>query len=307
MKTVFADYNAMTESGHLRLGFRTSQADIAKAHLHPGDWTWLSDGEVMIGAQLAIDDRYGMVGIPDWDTLVHLDDEDSRDFEKVRSELERLLWKPDRSLDKEKRVLQLLTISEIIAPPEVKTDLPPGYFASRRAETLVLLGKPELALPELEEARRLSPDDADDVRLLLDILRRIDLPRARREAEALAAQPDAPAGLLAECINVLATYADSLPDEQFRPVADRMLEWADRFDRAAGREQVLALTLALIQFNRGMILLRLGRTEDARDALNLARSVDPILSEIAEATRLTSFDQHARDLAARVRSRPSAA
>jgi hypothetical protein len=56
-----------------------------------------------------------------------------------------------------------------------------------------------------------------------------------------------------------------------------------------------------------MILLRLGRTEAARDALNLARSVDPILSEIEEATQLTSFDQHARELAARVRSRPFAA
>src|SRR5436309_12319956 len=120
MKTVFADYNAMTESGHLRLGFRASQEDIAKAHLRPGDWAWLNDGEVMIGAQLAIDDRYGMVGVPDWETLVHLDDEESHDFERVRSELERLRRNPNRSLDKEKRILQLLTISEIVAPPEVK-------------------------------------------------------------------------------------------------------------------------------------------------------------------------------------------
>ena len=116
-----------------------------------------------------------------------------------------------------------------------------------------------------------------------------------------------PQGSLPTCINVLATYADNLPDEQFRPMADRILEWADRFDRAPGREQVLALTLALIQFNRGMILLRLGRTGAAREALNLARSVDPIVSEIEEATRLTSYDQHARELAARVRARPSAA
>jgi hypothetical protein len=307
MKTVFADYNAMTESGHLRLGFRASQEDIAKAHLRPGDWAWLNDGEVMIGAQLAIDDRYGMVGVPDWETLVHLDDEASKDFERVRSELERLRRNPDRSLDKEKRILQLLTISEMVVPPEVKTDLPPGYFESLRAATLYLLGKPELALTEIEETRRLGSSDPDDDRLFLEILRRIALPRALSEAEALAARPDASAGVLAECINVLATHADDLPDDQLKLVPDRILEWADRFDRAPGREQIPASTLALVQFNRGMILLRLGRTEAARDALNLARSVDPILSEIVGATRLTVYDQHARELAARVRARPSAA
>jgi hypothetical protein len=307
MKTIFADFNAMTEAGHVSLTTQGSQEAVARAGLRVGDWAWLSDGELVVGAQLAIDDRHGLVGVPDWDTLVHLDDEDSHDFERVHSELERLRWKPNRSLDMVKRLLQLVTISEIIASPEVKTDFPRGYFASLRAGMLYVLRKPELALVEIEEVRQLSPDDAEGVRLLLEILCRVDFPRACREAEALAARPDAPAFVLAECIRVLATHADNLPDDQFKPVADRILKWADRFDRAAGREQVLASTLALVQFNRGMILLRLGRTDAARDALNLARSVDPILSEIEEATRLTSFDQHARELAARVRSRPSAA
>jgi tetratricopeptide (TPR) repeat protein len=307
MKTVFADYNAMTEAGHVCLTTRGSQEDIARADLRPGDWAWLSDSEVIFGARLVSDERYGLVGVLDWDTLVHLDDEDNRDFEKVRSELERLRRKPDRSLAKEKRILQLLTISEIVAPSEAKADLPPGYFESLRAETLYLLGKFELALTEIEEIRRLGSSDPDDDRLFLDILRRIDLPRALSEAEALAVRPDASAGVLAECINVLATHADDLPDDQLKRVPDRILEWADRFDRAAGREQIPASTLALVQFNRGMILLRLGRTEAARDALKLALRVDPILSEIVEATQLTAYDQHARDLAARVRARTSAA
>ena len=46
MKTIFADYNAATESGHLRLTFDVSQVAIRNAKLHPGDWAWLSDGEV---------------------------------------------------------------------------------------------------------------------------------------------------------------------------------------------------------------------------------------------------------------------
>ncbi len=309
MKTIFADYNAATESGHLRLNCKASREDIAKAQLHPGDWAWLSDGEVIVGAELAIDDRYGLVGIPDWETLVHLDDEASRDFEKVQAELQHLSQKPQQSLDEERRVLELLTISEVIAPREVKSTLAPGYFSSRRAETLYLLGKNKLALTEIEEARHLGSSDSDDLRLFLDILRRIDLPRARREADALAARSDVPAGILAECVNVLATYADGLSDDEFAPVARRILAWVDRFDRAPGREQVLASALALFQFNRGLVLLRLGQAEAAHDALDLARSVNPIFPEIGEALRLTAYDQHARDLAERVRvgARPIAA
>lgn len=179
MRTIFADYNAMTGSEHLRLNFKASQHDIANARLRPGDWAWLSDGEVLVG-RLAIDDRYGVVGVPDWDTLVHLDDEFSRDFNTVRTELQSLSRKPQQSLDEERRVLELLTISEVIAPKELKNTLPPGYFSSRRAETLYLLGKPELALTEIEEAHRQGSSDADDLRLFLDILRRIDLPRKAR-------------------------------------------------------------------------------------------------------------------------------
>ncbi len=170
-----------------------------------------------------------------------------------------------------------------------------------------MLGKPELALVEIEEARREGSTDPDDDFLFLGILRHLDLPRARREAEALASDPNVPAAVLAECINVMATHADDLPDDQFEGVADRILTWADRFDRAPGREQVMALTLALLQFNRGMALLRLGRVEAARDTLRLARAVDPIFPGIDEAARLTSYDQRARDLAARARARSTAA
>ena len=86
MKTIFADFNAMTEGGHVSLTTVGSQEDIAHAGLRPGDWAWLSDGELIVGAQLAIDDRHGLVGVADWDTLVHLDDEGADDFDRVSIE-----------------------------------------------------------------------------------------------------------------------------------------------------------------------------------------------------------------------------
>ena len=307
MKTIYADYNAATEAGQICLTTRGSQVDIERTGARPGDWVWLSDREVVVGARLATDDRYGLVGLPDWETLVHLDDEDVRDTETVRSELEHLRQKSRLSHDENRRLLQLLTASELLAPQVEASTLPLGSLSSLRAATLEQLGKPELALIEIEEARRRDSTDPDDDFLFLGLLRRLDLPRARRESEALAANPDAPAVVLAECINVLATHADDLPDDQFGPVADRILAWADRFDRAPGREEVTALTIALLQFNRGMTLLRLGRGDDSREALRLARAVDPIFSEIDEAARLTTYDQGARMLAARARARSTAA
>jgi tetratricopeptide (TPR) repeat protein len=307
MKTIYADYNAATEAGHICLTTVGSREDIERAGLEPGDWAWLSDTEVIIGAQLALDGYYGLVGIPDWDTLIHLDDEDVRRYETVANELIRLLGKSRRSHDEERRILQLLTAIENLTPRDDANSIPPGYFASRRAETLELLGKPELALLEIEEARRLGSTDPDDDFLYLGILRRLDLPRARREAEAFASDTNAPAAVLAECINVMATHADDLPDDQFQAVAEHILAWADRFDRAPGREEVTAPTLALLQFNRGMTLLRLGRVEAAREALRLARAVDPIFPGIDEAARLTAYDQQARALAARGRARSTAA
>ena len=94
MNTIYADYNARTEAGHVRLTCLGSEDDIRSRALQTGDWVWLSDTEVVIGAQLAIDDYYGLVGLPDWDTIVHLDDDDVRDFEAVRAEIQRLSQKP---------------------------------------------------------------------------------------------------------------------------------------------------------------------------------------------------------------------
>jgi hypothetical protein len=307
MKTIFADYNAITTSGHLRLNFPPSREDMRAAGIQPGDWAWLSDGEVMVGARVENDPRDGVVGVPDWQTLVHLDDEESRDSALVRDQLLGLLARPARSLEEEKRLLELLTIFDVLAPPEAKTVFRPGYLSFQRAAALVLLGKPELALLEIEDARRLSPGNPQVDSVFLEVLRRTDLARATHEAEAFATNAQAAAGVLAECINVLATHADSLPDDRFRPVADRILAWVDQFERAPGRDQISAATLAQLQFNRALVLLRLGQSEAYRNALILAHAVNPVLSEIDEAARLTVYDQRARDLAARVRARPNAA
>jgi hypothetical protein len=307
MRTVFADYNAATEAGHLRLTFNASQEHIAKAQLRPGDWAWLSDSEVVVGARLQVDEKYGLVGVPDWETLVHLDDEDSLDVSRVETELQKLLREPGRSVEKERRIFQLLTIYDLLASEDAKSETPPQDFSSLRAQTLLLMGKPEPALAEIEAARRQSPGDPDDDGLFLDIVRRVDLPRAVREAQAFAASPDLAAALLAECINVLADHAEKVGGHEFGPVADQILDWSGRFELAGGRDQVPPSTRALLHFNRGMILLRLGRTDAARAAFTRARTSGPIMDGVAEMEAPTAYDERARSLAARIRAATTAA
>ena len=235
MRRIYADFNAMTEADGVRLTTRGSQEDLQRLGIQPGDWTWLTDSELIVGARVSTDPYYGVVGVPDWDTLVHLDDEEDRDPVRIQAELRDLLQRPARSVDDELRIFQLLTLFEEFSVPEARSTVRPGYFSFRRAGTLLQLGKPELALIEIEEARRVDPGQPNDDSLFLQILRRIDLDRATREAEEFAEGPATSAIVLAECVNVLSTHADDLPDDQFEPVGRRMLDWSDRFEQAPGR------------------------------------------------------------------------
>jgi tetratricopeptide (TPR) repeat protein len=304
MKTVCADYNAMTESEHFRLNFRGSQEDIERAGLRPGDWAWFSDGEVLVGGQLRNDPYWGLLGVPVWDTLVHLDDEDALDFRQRWSELQTLLGQPGRSAEDETRIFQLLTIFERFAPPEIRAVTPPGYLALRRAGALHSLGQHELALLEVEEARRARPDDPDVGFFYLELLLRVAPDRAAREAESLAEAAGVPAPVLAACINIWSAAAEQVADGMFEPIGRRILEWSDRFESAPGRDGVRASVLAQFQFNRGLILLRLGRIGEARRALELAHATNPEEDAIDEAQGLVAFDDRARGIAARLRARP---
>jgi hypothetical protein len=154
MKTVFADYNAMTDRGHVRLTCPGSEADLRDTHI--GDWVWLSDTEIIVGARLETDPYWGLIGVPDWETLVALDDENDQDPVKLAAELEELSLKPTRSDEEEARTFQLLTLLETYGTDEMKRATPPGEFAARRADALQSMGKPELAAIEMEEANTVS-------------------------------------------------------------------------------------------------------------------------------------------------------
>jgi hypothetical protein len=300
MKTIFADFNAMTEAGHVSLTTRGSQEDVARAGLRPGDWTWLSDGEIVVGAQLATDDRHGLVGVPDWETIAHLDEEGARDFDRVSTAIHTLSTSEPPRIEDEPRILELYIQLDQIAPPYLR-EATPGLFAFRRALALRNMEKLGLALLEAREARRARPDDPEVLFIYLDLLGREDLHSAVSEAEAIVRSPDVSALVLSACINILATQAEQASADQFEGLSQQVLAWCGRFDRAPDLDQVGPSLVALSHVNRGFIHLRAGRVTQARQAFERAQQIYPVGPMLYEVSGLQTYDRHAREVARSVR------
>ena len=73
MITIYADFNALTEDRSICLTTVGSRADLLAHDIQPGDRVRLSDGELLVEALVAEDARYGLVGIPSWETMVDIE------------------------------------------------------------------------------------------------------------------------------------------------------------------------------------------------------------------------------------------
>ena len=308
MRTIAADFNAMTESGHLRLGSRGSREDLRDQAVHVGDWMWLSDGEVVVGAQLASDDRYGLVGIPRWKTLVHLDDFDPANRSDISSDILELIGsfsqQPDQDQDDWMQELQTLMIADTYAPKSLRHGLGHDFFARRLADVLESLGEPALALVEYREAMKARPGDPNLEWFYLDLLRETDPDRAVEEA-LRADRAEANAKILAACINILSEAADRASDDEFQATGPQILDRIARFDRAPGRDNVPAWLLMNVRLHEGMTLLRLGRLEECRNALQLAAAINSKGWATQEALPLESerLGDYIREIAAMIPKR----
>ena len=252
-------------------------------------------------AQLATDDRYGLVGVPDWDTLIHLDDEGADDVNRIMAELNPLLAKEPPSSEDEPRILELLTQLEHASPPHLH-GASSEFLGSRRAFALRQMGKLGLALLEMKEALQARPDDPMFTFVYLDLLRLEDLPSAVSEAQSIAEMPDVAAVVLSACINILAAWAQQASGGQFDSIAQQVLAWCRRFDQAPDLDQAGPPLVALSYFNRGFVRLREGRISLAREAFQSAQQHYPVGQILDEVTGLQTYDRHAREVAERVRA-----
>jgi hypothetical protein len=303
MQTIDVDFHALTEEESIWLGTPWSLKSIEQASLKPGDWTWLTDGEMQVGARIAEDAVYWLVGVPAWDTLVYLDDELDRGFEQLWIDLQSLLQSQDQSPEREGRVLQLLTLFENKAPEAVKRIPFAGYVNLRRALALLDLGYPGLALIAARDAVAADPDYSSAVFVYLDLLRRTDSTGALREVEDQLNRPRLTAEVLAACINILSDHADRLVGEDFVARCRRILDLCQRFESAPDRDRILAATRALVCFDQGLAHLGLGESSEAHACFQAAGHSYPTEPAIHEALGLSVYDTEARQIAARVRER----
>ena len=171
----------------------------------------------------------------------------------------------------------------------------------RRALALRNMGKSGLALLEMKEARHIHPDDQEVAFVYLDLLRLEDMTSAVVTAEKITESPRVPALVLSACINILATHAEQMPDDQFEPIAKRVLILCERFDQAPDLDQAGHSLEALSHFNRGIVHLRAGRITQARQAFERAHELYPVGPMLDQLAGLQTYDHHAHDVARSMR------
>ena len=301
MKTIGADYNAMTEAGHVRLTLPCSQEGVSRLGLHAGDWAWLSDGEVIVGAQLAIDDRYGLVGVPDWDTIVPLDEEGADDFERIKAALNPLVTREPPSTQDKPRVLQLITQLEYAAPPQIRDArrvdlrLPacPRASPDGKARSGACSRRKRLDAPSRRPGSRLRLPRSPPARGTP--LRR----RASRNLRRIAGcagphlvgvhqHPRDPGGA-----------GGRRPVRAGRPPRPRLVSAARSGPRSRSSGAVARGPVLLQSRIRAPCEARISR---ARQAFERAQQIYPVGPMLDEVTGLQTYDRHAREVARRVRT-----
>lgn len=158
---------------------------------------------------------------------------------------------------------------------------------------------------EIRKARAATPDKPEFDNLFLELLRQSSLDLAAIEAERFV-QMDRPADMvLAVAIGILAERAEKFPKEQFQTEAARLIALSERFEKVSSdrdRDRTSDF-LSLVYFNLGMIRLKLGNIDEAHRALERASQIKPFDEMFIEATQLDAYDDRAREIAVRVRSR----
>ena len=202
MRTIFAELNALTEAEHVRLTTRGSLDDIQKSSVQPEEWIWLSDGELQVGARIMEIRLMRLFGVPAWETLVQFK-MTTVAILVIFSRSWRVYSEKTPTPEDESRLLQVITWLETKASDDARSVFGPGFFDFRRAGALLELGRIELALLAVKEALAQPAKDAY-VYFYLELLNRIDLDRALKEAHYRVLDPQTSAAVIAACINVLA-------------------------------------------------------------------------------------------------------
>ena len=283
---IWADFNARTTDDRVRLTTVGSARDVASAGAKPGSWTWLSDGEVRVGAVVE-ETGGGLVARVAWETAEDVVPNDAEipdsDVMRALRELQALHQGTGRDY---RRMLRVLPLAERRLEPG-KAD----YIRSRAAQAF---GYPELALLAIDDALLRAPGSPAFVYRRLDLLKTLDLDRAFEEARRAAQDPNLPAVVIAAFAGIYNAYARRLAQPGMVEVERALLELTHRFERSPGRDTAPASIATMVYVARGFAILHLSEVHmadrtSAIDAFNRAVAADPSSAEALAARGLETY------------------
>jgi len=268
MVAIYADFNARTASDRIRLDPAGSIESLRENPVREGDWLWLSDNDLRVGAQI---ERQGneYLARPAWETLEDIaaaGQMNPAELQAGVARLRELLEAPEKDY---KRILRLLPVAERVLPNK-------GFAAYQRSRAMHAFGYPGLALAAVEDALGLEPNHPGFLHHKLQLLSELDLDRAVHEAERLVALDTTPAIVLVGCAQVLALEARRTQSEAAKELDRRIISLADRIEASqdVGTLPPSARSLALTL--RGFAHSHLGEKEPAVSAFNKAVEAYPL-------------------------------
>jgi len=269
MRTIWADLNARTQDDFIRLNTRGSTKSLERVGAKSGEWIWLCDGELMVGAVLR-EKADGLAAKPAWETIQEHSEAESAPEEVVQAALRRLsaeMKSPDRNY---RLILQQLSLLE--------KRLGSARVNYLRARAVEALGYPELALLALEDAIAAEPDNPRYIYQELEVTSRIDLDRAVEKADELLRSKSQTLSVfvLAAVVRILqqmaARESGESADKYYRQIVDLTRDVSSLPDS----ETAPPSTFSLIHTVRGYAHLHLGNREEAIAAFGDAIADDPL-------------------------------
>jgi len=248
------DLNARTPDDRVRLNTRGAQRSLRDQAVKPGDWLWLRDGTIRVGAQIeGVGDQ--LLARPAWETLEEeiWPDSVSPNPVQVQEMFQHFRHLLAQTPKNYRAILKLLTTVERYAPDR-------GHIAYLRSRALGALGHPRLALSALGEAMGREPDRPAFVHQYFVLLSEIDRARAFEEAGRI--------GNLISSVLVVAAFAHvvnafvrTLGPGKTERIDRQLLERTETFKSAPDAEKAPSSAVAMIHLARGYAHIRLGQKE----------------------------------------------
>jgi tetratricopeptide (TPR) repeat protein len=270
---IHVDLNARTENDRVRLSTRTAAQSLKGHSLQPGEWVWLTDDELRVGAQIETANGQ-FFARPEWKTRLEIVTHEDVSHERVlaaRTELERLVLSGDLRANAEE-ILRVLPVAR-----RTLGDSAGWYF---EAQALAALGFFDLALLSAREAVAADPSNPRWTWLELNVRRRISLDDSLIAARTAASAFPRSAIILETFAQILSERARVTPSPRQAQICLEVLDATASMDMDPPGLDPHPIAFGSLRIMRGFALQRLGRMEEAAREFESAVQVNPGSGEV---------------------------